>query len=197
MDNATETQQTAKPQRTDIGEPRLHPQADHAFWRKPSYPEDPRLKSPALATFLSVVPGLGQVYTGYYRQGFINILVVGSLIAILSGPEENMQGLMPLLVFFLVFFWLFNLVDSYRRASFYNQALSGIAVAELPQDFRLPEKHGSLLMGSLLILAGLVISSHTIFGYSLEWLQRWWPAALILVGGYLVVQAIVDRRSER
>jgi len=193
MENVSETQQEPKTQRIDMSEARLHPQADHAFRRKPLYPEDQRFKSPALATALSLVPGLGQVYTGYYRQGFINILVVGSLVAILSGPEENIQGVMPLLVFFLVFFWLFNLVDSYRRASFYNQALSGTAVTELPQDFRLPEKHGSLLIGSLLVLAGIVISSHTIFGYSLEWLRRWWPAALILVGAYLVVQAIMDR----
>jgi len=196
MENASQTQPESKPQRADVVEPRLHPQVDPAFRRKPSYPEDSRFKSPALATALSLVPGLGQVYTGYYRQGFINILVVGSLVAILSGPEQNIQGVMPLLVFFLVFFWLFNLVDSYRRASFYNQALSGIAVTELPQDFRLPEKHGSLLIGSLLVLAGVVISSHTIFGYSLEWLQRWWPAALILVGAYLVVQAILDRQRE-
>jgi purine-cytosine permease-like protein len=74
--------------------------------------------------------------------------------------------------------------------------LSGIATAELPQEFRLPEPHGSLLIGSLLILAGVVIASHTIFGYSLEWLQRWWPAALILVGVYLVVQAIRDRQRK-
>jgi hypothetical protein len=196
MDSAPETQPELKPQRSDTMEPRPHPQPDLAFRRKPSYPEDPRFKSPILATFLSVVPGLGQVYTGYYRQGFINIIVVGSLIAILSGPEENIRGLMPLLVFFLVFFWLFNLVDSYRRASFYNQALSGIPVTELPQDFKLPEQHGSLLIGSLLILAGLVIASHTVFGYSLEWLQRWWPIALILVGAYLVIQAIRDRKSK-
>ena len=196
MENASETQPESKPPRADIVEPRPHPQLDHAFRRKPPYAEDPRFKSPALATALSVVPGLGQVYTGYYKQGFINILVVGSLVAILNGPEQNIQGVMPLLVFFLVFFWLFNLVDSYRRASFYNQALSGIAVTELPQDFRLPEKHGSLLIGSLLVLAGLVISSNTIFGYSLEWLRRWWPAALILVGAYLVVQAIIDRKRE-
>ncbi len=194
MDSAPETQPEIKPQRADTMEPRPYPQPDLALRRKPSYPEDPRFKSPALATFLSVVPGLGQVYTGYYRQGFINVIVVGSLIAILNGQEENIQAVQPLLVFFLVFFWLFNLVDSYRRASFYNQALSGIAVTELPQDFKLPEQHGSLLIGSLLILAGLVIASHTVFGYSLEWLQRWWPAALILVGAYLVLQAIRDRK---
>jgi hypothetical protein len=194
MDNSFETQQESKPQHIDSMGPRPHPQADHPYHRKPSYPEDPRLKSPALATVLSLVPGLGQVYTGYYRQGFINILVVGSLIAILNGPERNIEAVMPLLVFFLVFFWLFNLVDSYRRALFLNQALSGVAVTELPKDFKLPEQHGSLLIGSLLILAGLVIASHTVFGYSLEWLQRWWPAALILVGAYLVMQAIRDRK---
>ena len=34
--------------------------------------DDPRRKSPVLALVLSLMPGLGQVYVGYYNQGFIN-----------------------------------------------------------------------------------------------------------------------------
>ena len=51
---------------------------------------DPKLnpaanrKSPLVATLLSCMPGLGQIYVGYYQQGFINMLVVASTIAILS-----------------------------------------------------------------------------------------------------------------
>lgn len=194
MNNPQETYQEAAPEQPQGAQSRAYPPRDVPWQRKPAYPEDPRFKSPALATFLSLVPGLGQVYVGYYRQGFINIIVVGALISLLApGPRFNWP-LTPFLVFFLVFYWLYNLVDAARRASFYNQTLSGIAVADLPPEFKMPERHGSLAGGLLLIVAGLVVASRTVFGYPLDWLARWWPVALILVGAYLVIQSELERR---
>jgi uncharacterized membrane protein len=194
MDIPEETHQEPTPQQPPGAGTRPYPPRDPGWQRKPGYPEDPRYKSPALATVLSLIPGLGQVYVGYYRQGFINIIVVGTLISLIAPGPRVTWPLTPLLAFLLVFYWLYNLVDAARRASFYNQTLSGIAVTELPQEFRLPEQHGSLAVGVLLILAGLVIASHTIYGYSLQWLARWWPLALILVGAYLVFQAVRERK---
>jgi TM2 domain-containing membrane protein YozV len=199
MENVKETQQEPRQERAGDGGARPYPPRDIAWQRKPAYPEDPRFKSPVVATLLSLIPGLGQVYVGYYRQGFINVLVVGSLITLLA-PGPRVHGpLTPLLVFFLIFYWLYNLVDAARRASFYNQALSGIALNDFPPEFRMPEKHGhgSLVSGALLILSGLVISSYTVYGYSLEWLEKWWPMALILVGAYLVFQAVMERRRDK
>jgi len=195
MSNPLTTNEEA-PEKRDEATPQYRPAREPAWQRKTAYPEDPRFKSPALATFLSLVPGLGQVYVGYYRQGFINILVVGSLITLLAAADQTDHPLMPLLIFFLIFYWLYNLVDAARRAAFYNQALSGIAVTELPQEFRMPERHGSLFGGALLILAGIILASKTVFGYSLEWLERWWPMALILVGVYLVYQAWLEHKKQ-
>jgi hypothetical protein len=48
---------------------------------------DPRRKSVALASILSCMPGLGQVYVGYYHLGFIYILVVTGLITICTTPH--------------------------------------------------------------------------------------------------------------
>ncbi|MBP1595490.1 MAG: hypothetical protein H6Q05_867 [Acidobacteria bacterium] len=183
-------------EKKDEATPQYRPAREPAWQRKTAYPEDPRFKSPALATFLSLVPGLGQVYVGYYRQGFINILVVGSLITLVAAGDKTDHAVMPLLIFFLIFYWLYNLVDAARRASFYNQALSGIPVAELPQEFRMPERHGSLLGGALMILGGIILASNTVFGFSLQWLERWWPVALILVGIYLVYQAWLEQKNK-
>jgi len=166
---------------------------DIAWQRKPVYSDDPRLKSPMIAAFLSLVPGLGQVYVGYYGQGFINIIVIGTLISLLAPGPRFHWPLTPLLVFFLVFYWLYNIVDAARRASFYNQALAGMSLTEMPPELRMPGSYGSLVGGMLLILAGVVIASRTIFGYSLEWLQRWWPLAPILFGAYLVFQSLRER----
>ncbi len=184
-------------EQTEASGPPPFPPREIGWHRKALYPEDPRFKSPALATFLSLMPGLGQVYVGYYRQGFINVIVIGSLISLISPGPDDVGRIFPLMVFFLVFYWLYNLVDAARRASFYNQALSGVPPTELPQEFTMPERHGSLLWGGILILAGVVIASHTILGYSLVWLERWWPAALILVGVYLVTQSWLEKKRER
>jgi len=35
------------------------------------------------------------------------------------------------------------------------------------------------------------------FGFSLEWLERWWPAGLIAGGAYLVYSGMKDRMRRR
>jgi len=163
----------------------------------PPYPQavpvasDPRQKSPFLAGLLSVMPGLGQVYTGYYQRGFVHALVVASLMALLAAQDDS--PLIPLGVMFLIFFWLYNIIDASRRASLYNQALAGVADIELPEDFKVPGFRGSILGGLVIAAAGVVLLLNTRFGVSLDWLEEWWPAALILFGGYLVWKAWQDR----
>lgn len=159
------------------------------------YLDDPRRKSPALATIMSLMPGLGQIYVGYYQQGFINILVVAGIITFLSnGGSIGLAAVEPLLGLFLAFFWLYNLVDAGRRASFYNQALAGLEKTTLPEDLRLPSGSGSLAGGVALIVLGLIVFSNTMYGISLEWLERWWPLGLVAGGAYLIYCSLRDRR---
>ena len=149
---------------------------------------DPRRKSPLFAAFLSAMPGLGQVYVGYYQRGFIHALVVSSLVAILNveiGPVT------PLAALFLAFFWLYNIVDAGRRAMLYNEALAGRTGIELPEDFKTPALQGSIPGGLAIVVVGGVLLSHTVFGVSLEWVNDWWPAALILFGVYLVARSVM------
>ena len=136
------------------------------------------------------MPGLGQIYVGYYNQGFVNVLVVGALIAMLNA---GIGGLEPLCGLFLAFFWLYNIVDAHRKASVYNQALVGLGPTELPADDQMTSAQGSLLGGIVLVIFGVLALSHTQFGYSLEWLEDWWPAALIVLGIYLVFKSWTDR----
>jgi len=149
------------------------------------------MKSPALATVLSLMPGLGQVYVGYYQQGFVNVTVIASLIAILNYGAGRLE---PFCAFFLVFFWLFNLVDAYRKASFYNLALAGAGPFTLPDDLEMPHSRGSLVGGITLMGLGLLFLSHTWLGYSLAWLEDWWPLGLVLTGGYLTFRAVQQYR---
>jgi hypothetical protein len=142
---------------------------------------------------LSVCPGLGQVYVGYYQQGFINIIVVASLIALLA---KGIGGLQPLAGVFLAFFWLYNIIDAARRASLYNQALAGIGAGKLPEEPKLLGNQGSLVGGILLIGLGLVTFSHTKLNVPLDWLEDWWPLALVGIGAWLVFRFVQERQSQ-
>ena len=164
----------------------------------PAWPrgvDDPRRKSPALACILSIMPGLGQVYVGYYQRGFVHALVVATLISVLSSQDEH-SALVPLGALFLVFFWLYNIIDAGRRAALFNHALAGGEAIELPKDLTLPSgMRGSIAGGVVLIVLGGILLSHTAYGFSLEWLEDWWPAGLLIFGTYLLTKGVLERQK--
>ena len=155
---------------------------------------NPRYKSPILAAVLSMAPGLGQVYIGYYRQGFIHILTVLSLI--LLGVSGVLGNGTPVIIFFIIFFWLFNMIDAGRRAAYYNQAIQGEEDLVLPGALPSAGASGTLLFAFALIVGGAVLLSNTAFGLSLRWVESWWPLAPMGVGIYLLARAVLDRMGE-
>jgi hypothetical protein len=162
--------------------------------RDPFNPFDPRRKSPALASVMSLVPGLGQVYIGFYLRGFMHLLTVAGTIAILAEghPPDIMY---PLLGLFLPFFWLYNIVDAGRRAALYNAYLEGMAPQDLPRDMAMPGG-GSLGGGIALIVGGCFLLLHTLGDFSLAWLHYWWPIIPIFIGIYLVARGMLDRSQQ-
>ena len=144
-------------------------------------------KSPLVATLLSMMPGLGQIYVGYYQQGFINIFVVAGTIAILS--SSIMRGAEPFFGVFISFFWIFQMIDANRRANHYNKVMSGLSGEKVPEGFEMPTTKGSLLGGGVLILIGILFILDLNFDISMQWVENWWPLILILVGVNLVFKA--------
>ena len=157
---------------------------------------DPRIKSPVLAMLLSLMPGLGQVYIGYYRRGFIHILVVASVISFLAAVGEE-HALTPLGGLFLAFFWLYNIVDAGRRASLYNSALHGEETIAPPADFTMPGSGGALVGGICLIGLGVILLTNTLFGIPLDWVENWWPVALFIPGVWLISHSFKERKSRQ
>lgn len=157
---------------------------------------DMRRKSPMLALVLSAMPGLGQIYVGYYRRGFVHAIVVAGLIALLSAPGIDYSPIFPLFGLFLAFFWLYNMVDAYRRAALYNHALAGGVEIELPDDISiaLPSFRGSIAGGIAIAAVGLILLLNTRFDVSLAWVGEWWPAAILLFGVYLAWKGFEERR---
>jgi hypothetical protein len=170
--------------------PTLRPAAAAGMW-EPSQrqPFDPRRKSPFLAAMLSVIPGVGQLYIGYYMRGFAT--AASFLTAMATGAAIN-GVLSPVLVLCGVFIWVFNLIDAGRMAALYNHAAVGSGVLEKPEDFRFPKVGGPILGGVALLLFGGIALSNTAFGYSLEWLEDWWPAFPLALGIYLFVRGVMD-----
>lgn len=144
-------------------------------------------KSPAMATWLSCMPGLGQVYVGYYMQGFINVFVAGSAIAVLA--SSLFRGAVPLIAISLAFFWLYQMIDANRRAHHYNRVMAGLGGEEVPDGFSMPTTKGSVLGGVVLILIGVLFILDLNFDVSMEWVEDWWPLILVLVGVNLVWKA--------
>jgi len=160
---------------------------------RPDYYRDPRAKSPVLTTVLSLMPGLGQVYLGYTQLGFIHAAVFASLIALLS--SNQLGRLEPFVGISMAFFFLYNLVDAHRRALLLNESLAQLEKPTLPDGFGTVSLGGRLALGVGLILVGLLTLLNLRFGLSLVWLERWWPAGLVLLGIYLVVRALRDRAT--
>ena len=161
----------------------------------------PRLqrKSPFLAGLLSLMPGIGQIYVGYYAVGFIHIAVFVTTIFLLVRMSVNpFSALSPALGVFLGFFVVYNIVDATRRAILYNLALDGVQGIRLPDmDASLPkfQFQGSVPGGAALIALGVLLLSNTLFGFSLDWLASWWPLGLVGLGAWLVAKAREERRS--
>jgi hypothetical protein len=141
-------------------------------------------KSPLAAVVLSGLPGLGQVYVGYYQRGFINILVVVTTIFLLN--QWELREFQPLLGPFLAFFWIYNMIDAARCANAVNRGAEAGIQPELPE---LPSGvgGGSAFAGGLLVVIGVLILGRTVLGFSLSWLAEWWPLFLIIFGIRLMV----------
>ena len=155
---------------------------------------DSRRKSVGLAYFLSfIMPGLGQVYVGYYQRGFVHVAIFAGIITMLASGAA--RGLEPLLGIFMGFFYFYNIVDAGRRASFYNQALNGMHQMELPEDFKMPGGSGSLVGGVLLTAIGVLLFLHTRWDFDLEFLADWWPLVLVALGINLIYRARTRKGS--
>ena len=174
----------------DPGPPPRQQRGYSRRWEAEFHPFDPRRKSPFLASFLSLMPGLGQIYVGYYQAGFIHPLVAGSIIVMLS--RGALGGSEPMLRLFRAFFCLYNISGAGRRAAYYNQVLEGDNQVQLPKGFLAPGG-GSLPGGMFLIIVGGILLANTALDIPLDWLEEWWPLAPILFGIYLVVKAAKEK----
>ena len=150
-------------------------------------------KSPGLAGFLSVFPGLGHLYLGLYQRAFAFAAAFCILIAF------NSHGRMaPLSGPATAFVWFFAIIDAVRQAKAINRgtvAESGFAPATAPIIRR--EGTGGLTWGVILVGVGIlwILDRYVVIDWS--FMEEWGgPVALILLGLVLVISHIRRKRVE-
>ncbi len=109
--------------------------------------------------------------------------------------SAGLGDLTPLAGLFLAFYWLYNMIDAGRRATAYNQALTGQRQSEFAQDL-LPGKESSLLGGVSLVVFGTLFLLYNQFGFSFYWIEDWWPLSMVILGAYLIFKFWADRRED-
>jgi hypothetical protein len=146
-------------------------------------PPPPAPKSPPLALFLSLFPGLGQLYNGQVAKAFTFFFgFVGSIY----GAAEIAGLPFGLLIPFTYFY---NLVDAYRSATLINlRAQGGEAVVE--EDSGESPAWGAVLLGM-----GLLILLNNLGWINLAALERYWPVLLIAAGGFFLYRSVQRKKD--
>ena len=143
-------------------------------------------KSPGLAAFLSLFPGLGQVYNGQIARAFVFFFAfVGSIYLTASGHEFPFAFIIP-------FVYLFNIIDAWKGATAINRRFLGGD----GQDMGMEESVESPLWGASLVVIGLLVLLSNMGWLDLDRLARWWPLLLIAVGGYFIYGSIQKKKAE-
>ena len=190
MDHNDET--TRQDTRYDDRQPPPPPgyQAPPSNYRRRDLP----FKSTAFTIVLSIfVPSLGHIYMGYYKQAFTIMLTLAALITLISSHASGLEPLLGLMIAFVYFFQIF---DAARRCSLYNRVIETGQTGLEAENIQLPETN-PFAGGVALVAIGSLALMNTLFDFSMEWLEDWWPALMIAGGVWLIRKGRQDKREDR
>jgi Domain of unknown function (DUF5668)/B-box zinc finger len=141
-------------------------------------------RSPALATMLGFIPGLGAVYNGQYSKAIIHVLIFATLVATESGdhPDSIHVFLGLMIAAFIIYMAVDANISAHARLA---GKVSSDPIAEIGK--------GKTVWPFVLMGIGVLflLSNFNLLNVD-ELVNRWWPLLLIAVGGFLVW-----RRSEK
>lgn len=152
-------------------------------------PPPPGAPNPGAALGLGFIPGVGAVYNGEYIKGLIHVLIFGGIIAMLNNDAIS-GGMQAMLGVFLGIFCVYMPIEAYMTAKaklagqtppgFFQGAPPAEGMAETQSAQRIPTGAIVLIIIGIIFLLGN-------FGYlDSEYVYRFWPLALIAVGGWLL-----------
>ena len=141
--------------------------------------------APRLAAVCAIIPGIGAVYNGEYTKAITYFAVFSALVVM----GDNANGVFG---FGALAFLIFTMFDAYRTAEAQARArIEGAAVATGSKQASQKSVAG---WGFFLIALGLVLLLQNYIPFYI--LRRAWPLAFILLGGYLVYEALRPRGDD-
>jgi len=141
-------------------------------------------KSPGLAAFLSLLPGLGQVYNGQIARAFVFFFAfVGSIYLTGTGHEFPFAFMIP-------FVFFFNMIDAWKGATAINNRFLGGKADAVDAD-----TVESPVWGGTLIAIGLLVLLSNLGWLDLDRLARWWPLLLIGVGFWFLYGSFQKKKA--
>jgi hypothetical protein len=150
-------------------------------------------KSPALAGFLSMFPGLGHLYLGLYPRAFAvgGAFILGIMMTSHGGPGEFFGPL-------IAFVWFFAIIDAVRQAKAINRGeLAEAGFAGEHQLRKAAAGTGGLTWGVILVGLGALLLIDRYWDIDWSFMSEWGgPAAFILLGLVLIVSHVRKRRAE-
>lgn len=150
-------------------------------------------KSPVLAGFLSMFPGLGHLYLGLYPRAFAvgGAFILGIMMTSHGGPGEFFGPL-------IAFVWFFAIIDAVRQAKAINRGeLAEAGFAGEQQLRKAAAGTGGLTWGVILVGLGALLLIDRYWDIDWSFMSEWGgPAAFILLGLVLIVSHVRKRRAE-
>jgi len=132
--------------------------------------------------------GVGAVYTGQYATGLAHLVIVSSLFAgAIAAGNRNNDGLTAICVLSLIFFYVYQIIDSVRSAKAIQMS------QPVPDPFGLAAtfsggaktETNKIPTGAIvLILLGVLFLLHTAGLLEVNF-HRFWGVILILLGGWI------------
>lgn len=165
----------------------------YAASQPPPLPKADAHVSPGLAFVLGFIPGVGAVYNGQYAKGLVHVVIFGSIISILSsGAARGFEPLFGLMIPTFVFYMCFEAYHTARkrRDGEAVDEFSGLVRRDSAARSRFP------LAPALLIAFGILFLLDNLEVLKIGRLLRYWPAALIVLGLYLLYERITEIKNE-
>jgi len=149
-------------------------------------------KSPGLAGFLSMFPGLGHLYLGLYQRAFA---IGGAFILAIAFTSHGRAG-----EFFgpvIAFIWFFAIIDAVRQAKAINRGQLAEQGFAGEHQLKAAAGTGGLTWGVILVGLGSLWLIDRYVDIDWSFMEEWGgPLAFILLGVILIASHIRKRRRE-
>jgi B-box zinc finger len=146
----------------------------------PPAPTASAVGSPALATLLGFIPGLGAVYNGEYTKAIVQVAIFAGLItAVNSSAFEGYQAFLGLAI---ACFYLYMPIDSYRVAKARQVGAQPLPIAASAQPPPAPAPAPAPASAPAMAPAPTQAGLHAVAGLpAAPGKPNWWVGPVILV----------------